>query len=86
VVFPDAELKIYLEASLDERARRRYDELCQRGEKPILADVVSNLRSRDQIDSGRAVAPLKPAADAIIIDTDDMDQQQVLEKMMSLLE
>jgi cytidylate kinase len=86
VVFPDAELKIYLEASLEERARRRYAELCQRGEKPILADVVSNLRSRDQIDSGRAVAPLKPAADAIIIVTDNMDQQQVFEKMMSLLE
>jgi len=86
VVFPDAELKIYLEASLEVRARRRYTELCQRGEKPSFEDIVSNLRSRDQIDSGRAVAPLKPAGDAIIIDTDDMDQQQVFDKMMSLLE
>ena len=86
VVFPDAELKIYLEASLEVRARRRYEELRLRGKNPSFEDVISNLRTRDQIDSGRAVAPLKPADDAIIIDTDDMDQQQVFEKMMSLLE
>ncbi|HTX79448.1 MAG TPA: (d)CMP kinase, partial [Longilinea sp.] len=86
VVFPDAELKIYLKASLEVRARRRYEELRQRGENPSFEDVISNLRIRDQIDSGRAVAPLKPADDAIIIDTDDMDQQQVFDKMMSLLE
>jgi cytidylate kinase len=86
VVFPDAELKIYLDASLEVRARRRYVELCQRGEKPSFVDIVSNLRSRDQIDSGRTVAPLKPAEDAIIIVTDGMDQQQVFDKMMSLLE
>jgi cytidylate kinase len=86
VVFPDAELKIYLDASLEVRARRRYVELCQRGEKPSFEEIVSNLRSRDQIDSGRTVAPLKPAEDAIIINTDGMDQQQVFEKMMSLLE
>ena len=86
VVFPDAELKIYLDASLEVRARRRYVELCQRGEKPSFEEIVSNLRSRDLIDSGRTVAPLKPAEDAIIINTDGMDQQQVFEKMMSLLE
>jgi cytidylate kinase len=81
VVMPDADLKIYLEASLEERAKRRYKEILMRGEDADFDQVLAALRNRDTIDSSRAVAPLKPAGDAIIIVADQLTVEQVLEKI-----
>ncbi len=81
VVMPDADLKIYLEASLEERAWRRYQEMLARGENADFQQVLAALRNRDTIDSSRTVAPLRPAEDAVIIDTDRLNLEQVLEKI-----
>jgi cytidylate kinase len=86
VVLPNARLKIYLEASLEERARRRHAELLERGVKPSLDQIKEGLRERDKIDSGRAVAPLRPAVDAVILNSDGMRKEQVVEKVMQLVE
>jgi cytidylate kinase len=84
-VLPDAGLKIYLDASLAVRARRRYDELRARGEPVALADVQAMLERRDQLDTERAASPLRPAADAIRIDTDALDIEAVLARILALL-
>jgi cytidylate kinase len=84
VVLPNAELKIYLEASLDERARRRHAELAERGITPSLETIRKNLEERDRIDSGRAVAPLKPAEDAVIMRSDGLSREEVLEMVLKL--
>jgi CMP/dCMP kinase len=85
VVLPNADLKIYLDASAEERARRRYKELRQRGE-PADYDVILNaMRRRDQIDSSRQVAPLRPAEDAHILCSDGLDANQVLEVAKALV-
>ncbi len=73
VVFPDAEVKVYLDADLGTRARRRCRELHQRGIAASLEDVTSELERRDARDRGRADSPLKPAAEAVVIDTSHMD-------------
>ncbi len=86
VVLPDADMKIYLDASVEVRAQRRYIEDLGRGEDVCLEDVVNSLRHRDEIDSGRAVAPLKAAEDAIMIDSDRMTVYEVVEHVMKLLE
>ena len=67
-VFPDAELKIFVTASDEIRAQRRYDELAAKGERPDFNAVLANLRERDRIDSTRAVAPLRQAPDALVLD------------------
>jgi cytidylate kinase len=77
VVLPEADLKIYLDASAEVRARRRYDELVARGVTASYADILENVLTRDQIDSTRAVAPLVAAKDAIIVDSDKMDIDEV---------
>lgn len=69
VVLPEAKLKIFLHASPEDRARRRYEELRQKGQNVAYEDVLSDLKTRDAQDAGRAVAPLKPAADAVIVNT-----------------
>ncbi len=79
VVLPDADLKIYLDASAEERARRRYLELLQRGEAADYDQILQAMRRRDQIDSHRKVAPLRPASDAHILCSDGLDAEQVLE-------
>ena len=84
VVMPDADLKIYLDASLEERARRRYQELVQRGESVTLKEVLVGLKKRDQIDSSREIAPLKPAKDAVILNTDGLSIEEVLKKALEL--
>ncbi len=84
VVMPDADLKIYLDASLEERARRRYQELVQRGESVPLEVVLAGLKKRDQIDSSREIAPLKPAKDAVILNTDGLSIEEVLKKALEL--
>ena len=78
VVLPDADLKLYIQASVEERARRRYLERLERGEDVDYQEVLDSMRRRDQIDSQRAHAPLRPADDAIIIDTDGLDIDEVL--------
>lgn len=86
VVLPEADLKLYLDASVDERARRRFDELQARGEQVAYQSILAGMRRRDEIDSNRDVAPLKPAHDAVILNTDRLDQQQVFQTAKSLFD
>jgi cytidylate kinase len=85
VVVPDADLKIYLDASVEVRAHRRYQELLERGEKADFDAVLRSLKNRDQIDSSREIAPLKPAEDAVVINADCLGIQQVLDKAKELV-
>jgi cytidylate kinase len=84
VVLPEADLKIYLDASAEERARRRYKELLARGETPQFQAVLESMQARDRIDSTRAMSPLQAAPDAIILDSDQLDADQVLEQVKVL--
>jgi cytidylate kinase len=84
VVLPEADLKIYLDASAEERAKRRYEEIIARGEKADYDEILRKVIERDRIDSTRAVAPLRPADDAVIIDSDKMDAAQVFEHVLAL--
>ncbi len=86
VVLPEADLKIYLDASVEERARRRFEEVRLRGETQTYPDILASMRRRDQIDSTRTVAPLRPASDAVIINSDGLNIEQVLQKAVKLLE
>jgi CMP/dCMP kinase len=86
VVMPGADLKIYLDASAEERARRRCREVQARGEQIDYERVLSAMRERDRIDSTRAVAPLRPADDAVILDADRLDAGQVLDKVKEMIE
>ncbi len=85
VVLPEAELKIYLDASVEERARRRYQEICCRGQVVDYEEILASMRRRDEIDSTRALAPLRPAEDAIILDSDHLDADAVLKQVLDLL-
>jgi CMP/dCMP kinase len=84
VVLPGADLKIYLDASAEERAKRRFDEIVARGEKANYDEILRKVIERDRIDSTRAVAPLRPADDAVIIDSDKMNAEQVYARVMEL--
>lgn len=85
VVLPDADLKLYLEATPDERARRRAIEEQGRGlERPFI-EVLADIATRDDIDSHRAVSPLRPADDAVIIDTDALGIDEVLARIERLV-
>ncbi|MBW4967671.1 MULTISPECIES: (d)CMP kinase [unclassified Pseudoalteromonas] len=86
VVFPDAPLKIYLTASAQERARRRFVELNERGLDVTLSGLLEDIQARDDRDMNRAVAPLVPAEDAIELDTSELNAQQVFDKVMTLLD
>ncbi|MFA5909495.1 MAG: (d)CMP kinase [Vicinamibacterales bacterium] len=85
VVFPDADMKIYLDASAEERARRRASDGAHTGSQASLANVQSDLVARDKTDSTRAVAPLTLAKDAIYIDTTEMPIEVVVNHVMMLL-
>jgi len=84
VVLPEADLKIYLDASAEERAKRRYNELVARGNKANYAEILNNVIQRDHIDSTRAVAPLRPADDAVIVDSDKLNADQVFAQVLTL--
>jgi len=84
VVFPDAVLKIYLTASAEERAKRRYNQLIEKGVSVTLADLFNEIAERDQRDSQRAAAPLKPAIDAVELDTTYMTISAVVDHILSL--
>jgi cytidylate kinase len=86
VVLSDADLKIYLDATVEERARRRYREIVDRGEPATYDAVLASMQRRDQIDSNRALAPLRPAEDAVVIDTTLLNTNQVLERVWALIE
>ena len=77
VICPDADLKLYLTASADARARRRFQELQAAGETRIYTDILKDVEARDHRDSARATAPLKPAFDAVVIDTTDRNAATV---------
>lgn len=85
VVFPEAELKIYLDASVEERARRRFDEVNRRGQKMSYEEILEAMKRRDRMDSSRVIAPLRPAADAVIVNTDGLDICQVLKQVKKLI-
>lgn len=84
VVLPEADLKIYLDASSEERAQRRHKEILGRGGRASYDDVLGKVIDRDRIDSTRAIAPLKPADDAVILDSDALDADEVFEKAYDL--
>ena len=86
VVLPDAPLKLYLDASLEERAKRRHADFVQVGHESSEEAVLEDLRRRDQIDSGRELSPMKPADDAVVIDTDGMTMDEVLARALALAE
>jgi cytidylate kinase len=85
VVLPEADLKIYLDATAEERARRRYDEIIARNGKADYNEILAKVINRDRIDSTRDVAPLKAAEDAIVLDSDKLNAEQVFEQVMDLV-
>ena len=84
VVFPDAALKIYLTASLEERARRRLKQLIAKGIGANLAPLLGEISARDKRDRERSVAPMKPASDAVVIDTTALGVDEVFEQAMRI--
>ena len=85
VVFPEAPLKIYLTASIEERAQRRYKELLDKGENVSLRALEEKVRSRDERDMNRDVSPLLPAEDAIELDTSELSIQEVMDTVLNLV-
>jgi cytidylate kinase len=86
VVFPDARVKLFVTASAEERARRRWLELRGRGTEADPAQVLAELRARDEQDAARAVAPMKPAEDAVLIDTTEMDADAAFARALAVVE
>ena len=86
VVFPNAQLKIFLTASVEERALRRYKELVAKGQDVDLAQLKGDIASRDKQDSERAISPLRQAEDALLLDTSDMNIEQVTTRILQLVE
>ncbi|AZQ44569.1 (d)CMP kinase [Nonlabens ponticola] len=82
VVFPDAELKVFMTAAADVRAQRRYDELKERGDDVDYQQVLENVLERDEIDSTREDSPLRQADDAMLLDTSTMNREQQFEQLM----
>ena len=85
VVLPEADLKIYLDATAEERARRRYDEIRARGGNTEYESILKRVKERDRIDSTRDVAPLKAAEDAVVLDSDQLNEDQVFERVLALV-
>ena len=86
VVFPEADLKIYLTASIDERANRRYKELIEKGEDVSLRALAEQVRARDERDMNREVSPLVAAEDAIELDSSLMNAKEVLETVLHIID
>lgn len=86
VICPDAEVKLYVTASDAVRARRRFKELTEAGGQTTEAEVLEDLRERDERDSARATAPLKPAEDAVVLDTSDMTIEAALARVIALID
>lgn len=84
-ILPEAQLKIYLTASVDTRAQRRYKELCEKGIECNLEEIKKDIEQRDYQDMNRAIAPLKQASDAIYLDSSEMTIDEVVDKIKSLV-
>ncbi|MCP5266164.1 MAG: (d)CMP kinase [Burkholderiaceae bacterium] len=84
VVFPEAELKVFLTAAVEARAERRYKQLIEKGFSANLSDLLRDLRERDERDSSRSVAPLRPAGDAVIIDSSTCTLDEVVRQVLEL--
>ena len=85
VVLPSADIKLFLVASVAERANRRYLEMARQGSLVDYQQVLKDLEARDELDTGRSNSPLRPAADAIVLDTDSISIGEVLEKAMEFI-
>lgn len=85
VVLPDAKVKIFLTASAEIRAQRRYKELTEKGMDVVYEDILKDVIARDYNDSHRETAPLKPAEGCVIVDTSDLDFEQSVEKIISVI-
>lgn len=85
VVLPDADVKIYLTASAEVRAKRRYDELIAKGEKVRYEDVLEDMKQRDWQDMHREIAPLKKAEDAVVLDTSDLNIEESIAAMLEIV-
>jgi len=85
VVFPDAEAKIFLTASAEERARRRCKQLKEKGVSVVFDDVLADIQVRDERDASRSVAPLRPAQDADLVDTSELDISATIERLRDFL-
>ncbi|MGB5376243.1 MAG: (d)CMP kinase [Polyangiales bacterium] len=86
VVFPDAEVKLFLTASAEERAKRRVADLQNRGTEADYRQILAKIRSRDEADSTRAIAPLRPAEDAVILDSTSLDLESVVQHVLELVQ
>jgi cytidylate kinase len=86
VVLPAADLKVYLDASVEERARRRAKELAARGQPADLATILAGLQERDRLDSTRELAPLQAAPDAVVVDTTALTVEEVVSRVLELAE
>lgn len=85
-VLPNADIKLFLTASVEERAQRRYRELLEKGEKCTLDEVITDMKQRDKQDTEREFAPLKRAADSISVDTTGLDLFQSVDKIMDIIQ
>ncbi len=86
VVFPSAPVKFYIDARLEDRARRRHRELLSRGQKSIYSRVLQDMKERDARDRGRTVAPLIPARDALVIDSSSLDADAVFRQAVAYID
>lgn len=86
VVFPNAQLKIFLTASVEERARRRYAEMVAKGQQVDLQQLQEDIAERDKQDSERAISPLRQAEDALLLDTSDMGISEVTDRILQLVQ
>ena len=85
VVFPDAEYKFYITASAEERAKRRYKELLEKGQKAVYEKVLADIKQRDYNDTTRKINPLRKAEDALTVDTTEMSREEVIDFICSRL-
>lgn len=85
VVFPNADLKVFMTARPEVRARRRYEEMLAKGQSPVFDEVLANVVARDEQDSSRAVAPLRKAEDAVVLDNSDISRQEQFDFIVGCL-
>ena len=85
IIFPQADVKLFVTASVEARAQRRYQEFCTRGETVALAEVIADVQARDEADRTRTAAPLMMARDATLIDTTDMDADAAFARALELI-
>ena len=86
VVFPNADVKIYLDCSVEERAKRRYKQNLEKGINETYENALKNVKERDEIDSHREIAPLKKAEDAILIDSTNMTIEEVVNRVIEIID